>query len=435
MKHIGLLLVVLCVSLVPVAGAQQAATKPVGKMWHLRHPLTNRTPRTPGVTASQSFNAEASLRHKAKIWEFGAYDGGTWAALTDINDLGMAVGYGDVPPIGPDGAGSTHTLAVPVFGPHAGEWIDLGTLGGDQPMGWEEPFPIQISNTGLVATHSTTPNGQVHAAAWTKRSGMVDLGTLADTGDPRYSNYNSSYAGATNRLGTLIVGWSGVDGAADAPVVWTPSLKWKNGELVTKWKIHKLDTAGFPDLTGWQAWAVNDFGQIVAIAFNEDESIIISALWNPRPDGKGWKLMPLPPSPDYPVTLAFHINDRGQISGAVVSADDSTWLPRFWKPLNTRRTKYTDPIELALPQGFAGCESVGLNEVGDMTGDCYNDTTSLPVRWTTKNPSFSEIISFPGDWGFCWGINNHRTAVAFYGGGENCSADNYVSCGGATQLH
>jgi len=46
----------------------------------------------------------------------------------------------------------------------------------------------------------------MRAVAWTKETGMVDLGTLADTGDPRYASHNSSYAISTNKLGTLIVG-------------------------------------------------------------------------------------------------------------------------------------------------------------------------------------------------------------------------------------
>ncbi len=98
----------------------------------------------------------------------------------------MIVGLGDVPPIGRDGLGYTHTLAVPLFGPNAGEWIDLGALRKKQLKGWEEPF-ADISDTGLVVSHSTAPDGQLHGVAWTKATGMVDLGTLADTGDPRYS--------------------------------------------------------------------------------------------------------------------------------------------------------------------------------------------------------------------------------------------------------
>jgi hypothetical protein len=434
MKRAFLLLSVLCVSFVSVAWAQQPATKPpVGKNWHLRHPMVNQMPRTSGVTVSQSLKPQANL-HEGKTWELRTYSGGTWAALDDISDVGVAVGVGDVPPIGSDGVGYTHSLAVSLFGPNAGEWIDLGTLGGEQSRGSEEPC-ITISNTGLVATHSTALDGQVHAVAWTKESGMVDLGTLADTGDPNYSSHNSSYACTTNKPGTLIVGSSGVDGVHNTPVAWTPSRIWKNGEFVTKWKIHKLDTAGLPDVPNWDLYGVNDYGQITAMGYTDNDSIVLSVLWNPRGDGKGWEPTTLLPSRVYPKSFPFHINDSGQITGIVTPLDESTWIPVLWQPLDANRTKHSRPIQLAVPKGFTGCESVGINELGDITGDCWNDTDWLPVHWNAKDPSFSEFINFPGDWGYSWEVNGNRTAVFTYGGGENCPADTYGSCGGAIQLH
>lgn len=439
MKRIGLLLLVLCVSLVSVAGAQQSAPKPpVGKRPYLRHPMVNRMAGAPGAKVNPSFAIQARNDNETKTWELGTYPGGTWAALGGINDFGVAIGFGDVPPIGSDGVGYTHTLAVSLFGPHAREWIDLGTLGGEPSRGWEEPYWLGISNTGLIVTHSTTPDGQVHGAAWTKDSGMVDLGTLADTGNPKYKAHNSSYAGATNKRGTLIVGWSGVNGGYDAPVVWTPSRVWNNGRPVTRWQIHALDTKGFPNQLGWEPGAVNDYGQIIALVGDSGFSrFIVPVLWNPRLDGKGWKPMVLPykPSPDYPYVLPFGIDNKGNIGGAVESADGSIWLARLWKPSNKARTMYTQPIELAGPAGFPFCEAVGLNELGDLLGDCYNDTTDLPTRWTLNDSTFSEILSIPGDWGLSLAVNNSRVAVLTYGGGAECSADTYGSCGGAIQLH
>ena len=180
------------------AWAQQPATKPtIGR--HLQHRMANQASRTPGLTASRSFVAQANPDH-AKILELGAYPGGTWFAAWRLNDLGVIVGRGDIPP-----DGYTHPLAVPLFGPHAGEWLDLGTLGGEQPKGWEEPF-ADISNTGLIVSQSTPKDGYEHAVAWTMETGLLDLGTLAATGDPRYASYKLSYSHGTNKLGTLIVG-------------------------------------------------------------------------------------------------------------------------------------------------------------------------------------------------------------------------------------
>jgi hypothetical protein len=82
---------------------------------------------------------------------------------------------------------------------------------------------------------------------------------------------------------------------------------------------------------------------------------------------------------------------------------------------------------------------VGINDPGDMVGDCWDDpyTMDLPTRWTTKDRTFSEIINFPAVWGFAWGVNDFRIATVTYLSdlGGNCSWDTYGSCGGAIQLH
>lgn len=436
MKRIGILACILGACFSFTAWAQQSATKPpFGR--RVPHGMANRTSTTPSVTQSRRFNTWTNPSKEATIWELGAYPGGTWAALGGINDFGVAIGFGDVPPIGSDGVGYTHTLAVSLFGPRAGEWIDLGTLGGELSRGWEEPYWFGIANTGLVVTHSVTPDGQVHAAAWTAQSGLFDLGTLADTGNPKYKGHNSSYASATNRAGTLIVGWSGLNGGEDTPVVWTASWAWNNGRPLTKWNIHALDTRGFPKHLDWQPGAVNDYGQIMGFALDTDVTFAIPLLWNPSPEGQAWKLIVLPyiPSSDYPYVLPFGIDRKGNITGAVNSADGSIWLARLWRPLNRARTLYSHPIELPLPQGYTGCEAVGINELGDISGDCYNDVTDLPARWTLNNLTFSEILNIPGDWGLFSAINNSRVGVLTYGGGLACPADTFGSCGGAIKLH
>lgn len=441
MKRISILACILGVCFAS-AWAQQSATKPTfGK--YGPHRMANRTSTTPDLTASRSY-AQANRDRGTKLWELGTYPGGTWVTTWQINDLGVMVGLGDVSPIG-DGSGYTHTLGVPLFGPNAGEWTDLGTLAGEQSIGCEEPLD-GISNTGLVVSQSVTSDGYMHAVAWTKETGLVDLGTLADTGDPRYANHNSSYAISTNKLGTLIVGGSGVDQDTNsgfvAPVVWTPSKEWRNGKFVTKWKIHALDTAAFPDFA-WMVWGVNDYGQIVGVGGdnNNPQTTVIGALWNPRADGKGWrKLMSLPPSTAYPFTDPYGINESGEIAGMVASNDWGIWFPALWKPLDRTRTTYSPVIMLPLPQGvFTNAEAVGINDLGDIVGDSWNDDGSvdLAVRWTTKHLTFSEVLNFPADWSFSWGVNNNRIATVTYTGGKKCSAGIpwTYTCVGAIQLH
>jgi hypothetical protein len=113
-----------------------------------------------------------------------------------------------------------------------------------------------------------------------------------------------------------------------APVVWTPSKVWMNGEFITKWKIHKLDTTAFPEFDMGIVWKANDYGQIIGVASNADGTIVNALLWNPRADGKGWKLTILPSSPDYPLGETYDINERGEIIGNVWPSDGSLMLPR-----------------------------------------------------------------------------------------------------------
>jgi hypothetical protein len=206
---------------------------------------------------------------------------------------------------------------------------------------------------------------------------------------------------------------------------------WKNGQLATRWKIHKLDTTGFPDLAHWYVWGVNDFGQIIAYVTNADETIGVPILWNPRANGKGWKPTALPPSPDYPNASPYGINDRGEITGVIQSADGwTTWLPVYWKPLDRTRKTYSQPIALALPEGFFGGYADGINVFGDMTGELWGDAGDQAFRWSTKDPNFVEMLGFPGDWSWSFGVSNTRIAVVTYGG-ASCTAG---SCGGAVRF-
>ena len=111
------------------------------------------------VPSSPIIAAQSAAR-PGNVWELGTFPGGTWASMGDVNDFGVAVAQGDLPD------GSTHNLAVSLFGRYAGEWIDLGTLGGTE-SGWDEGL-VTISDTGLIVGHSaSTDQNRPHAIAWT----------------------------------------------------------------------------------------------------------------------------------------------------------------------------------------------------------------------------------------------------------------------------
>ena len=82
---------------------------------------------------------------------------------------------------------------------------------------------------------------------------------------------------------------------------------------------------------------------------------------------------------------------------------------------------------------------MGINDLGDLVGDCWNEdfSVNLPTGWSTKDLTFSEIINFPAVWGFAWGLNDFRVATVTYVSDldGNCPWDTYGSCGGAIQLH
>jgi len=426
MKRASIVFALTCFALGAAVWAQQANTQ--GRIHASRHQAAHNLTAS-GTVANRNFTFHAdAFAHGT--WSLGTYPGGTWAGLSCINDFGVAVGVGDVPPINENGAGETHPLAISLFGPHAGEWVDLGLLSTQAPSGWEEPL-VSISNTGLIVGHSISSDGRDHGFAWTAKLGMVDLGTLADIG---YTAYNSSWADATNRMGTLIVGWSGIETscincAPSLPVVWTPSLERKNGSFVTKWKIHLLDMTGFEQGTNWFAWNVNDSGQIVGEGA-DPAGDFVGVIWMPQRDGKTWKLQKLPTLDGYPVSEPFNINDRGEVAGDIEPADFSVWLPAYWRPLNPSRKAYSGPVLLGMPEGLSSGYADGINEFGDLTGELWGEAGDEAIHWTMKNPSVPEFIDW-GDSGFTFSVNNFGIAALTYSGGD-CTGGS--TCGGAVYV-
>ena len=70
-----------------------------------------------------------------------------------------------------------------------------------------------VNASGEVVGDSYTTGGAEHAFSWTARGGMVDLGTLGDSG-------STSNAVAVNASGE-VVGWSYTTGGAERAFSWT----------------------------------------------------------------------------------------------------------------------------------------------------------------------------------------------------------------------
>jgi len=276
------------------------------------------------------------------------------------------------------------------------------------------PYCSGISNTGLMVGQSMTKDGYMHAFAATPKSGMVDLGTLADIG---YSGYNVSLATAVNESGTLIVGWSGSEwyGQDILPVVWTPKVVWgKHGPAIT-WNIQKLDTPGFEQANYWWALGVNDFGQITGTAWDNATGTEPGVVWDPVP-GKGWNITLLPTPADYPHAHPVTINNRGEIAGRVASTDFTTAaLPVFWSKKLRKGNSWNITVLPNLP-GRPWAEPYGINDLGDIVGESYdtNDWIPLAARWSTKDPGLVKLLNIPGELSSVNAINNFGIAVGRY---------------------
>jgi probable HAF family extracellular repeat protein len=297
------------------------------------------------------------------------------------------------------------------------QWFDLGTLGGDRTD--MKVMCMGVADTGMIVGHAAIKVGDiVHAFAWTPKSGMTDIGTLANLG---YSGYSWSLAYGVNKAGTLIVGWSG-DGwfAEDTlPVVWTPKVVWTSGVPTTTWNIQKLDTKGFEQASYWYATSVNDFGQIIGTATNSD-GVEIAVLWNPVPGRNEWKIMQLPVSSDYPNAWPDNINDKGEIVGAVASSDGSTALPALWQKKSPSENIWNLTL-LATPPGSPYSEAMGINDRGDIVGYSYDaNWNTFAAQWSAKDPAFVRLLGFPGAgspgaWSWAFKVNDNRIAVEAYG--------------------
>jgi len=368
-------------------------------------------------------SAPLTWAQKVKFHDLGHYPNGTWAEPWGINQAGVAVGTGDI------ASGYIRPIGVPVFGPEAGEWFDLGTLGGDRTDGYV--MCMAVADTGMIVGHSAIAGNEIiHAFAWTSATRMVDIGTLADLG---LTGYNFSLAYGTNKSGTLIVGWSaiGIENSiagqsADAlPVVWTPKVVWDSGRSKVTWEIHKLDTTGFEKFRYWTAMHPNDHGQIVGMATGTDGKQI-GVLWNPVGGGKGWKIQRLPCAPGYSSVWPSDINNNGEIVGDVLNGDalTQTWtdeFPAYWKPTDPSGLRFNVTILPTLGGYLSGLgDGEGINDVGDIVGGSTDaDGNYYATDWSTKNlnapPILLPIPPQPGNWSWANKVNNYGVVAGSYG--------------------
>lgn len=283
----------------------------------------------------------AVLWRNGKITDLGTLPQGGFESLAGaVNNRGQVVGAAvtTIPDPCSLFGGFPQTRA---FLWQDGAMEDLGTLGGPDALA------ELINDRGQVAGASYTSEinpattcPELHPFLW-HNSSMVDLGTLGGTfADVRAMNQRGQVVGFSNLAGDLI----------SHPFLWTSGHLIDLGTLggdtgLTNWINDRGDIVGKADLPGpspqlhdavlWRngktidlgvlpgdscsnAYFVNAHGQIVGTSENQEACLIPvgqhAVLW--EHSGRMVDLNTLiPPGASLDLTLAFAINDRGEIAG------------------------------------------------------------------------------------------------------------------------
>ena len=383
MKRVRLsVLLLLAAGLASVAWAQQPFGGDHGRLGRSLASVLQNTAGPLPLT----LNTQTTVNTTIKFWDLGTLGGsGSWAS--DVNDFGIVAGWSNTPE-----TEFQHPAMVPLFGPNAMQWVDLGNLGGEGFAQVEG-----VSDTGLLVGEATTETGNVHAFVWTSHTGIVDLGTLP--------GHTDSQAWDVNRIGTLIVGYS-ADSNGNYPVVWTPSIQWTNHGFAIKWTIHQIDTRVLGNYTYGMMMAVNNYGQILGGAWGDSGSV--NVVWSPS--GRSWTPKKIPVSADYPSNWAAELNDLGEVVGGYCDVNGACGAA-LWKPTGPLRTYKL--IRLPNPGGLLlnGDGAIGINNYGDIVGYVNGDRT-YGAHWTTRNPASVELLP-PADatWSYAANVNEWGIAA------------------------
>jgi probable HAF family extracellular repeat protein len=174
---------------------------------------------------------------------------------------------------------------------------DLGTLGG------RESYAAAINEKGRVVGWAETKKGKTHPFLW--RAGrMTDLGTM---GEP------SAWATGINGRGQIIGRVVTVGGDEDFGVESAPrGFAWERGSMTVLWGDHDYfaDEAAYSEVR-----AINDHGQMVGWADDEDDSEPHAFLWQASGSGRRTDYLTGLDLSKRRVGEAYDINERGQVVG------------------------------------------------------------------------------------------------------------------------
>ncbi len=257
--------------------------------------------------------SHAAIFNNGIATDLGTLRGGPYSRANGINCLGWVVGFTSEKPDQPDGK----AFLIRALD-RGSRMIDLGTLGGAHAQAWGVNDFGSVTGSAQVDEKSEA----IHAFVWHSKTGMLDLGTIA--GDFSYGMFIGAnnhilgystisadndrvhaflYDGSTMLdLGSLggasmesdrsfalgvnaadeVVGYSYVPVAGSAvglpPEVQQVAFVYRNG-LMTD--LNELIGSAMKRYQLHSATAINDKGQIVAIAFDREMEAFRAVLLTP----------------------------------------------------------------------------------------------------------------------------------------------------------
>jgi probable HAF family extracellular repeat protein len=262
---------------------------------------------------------------------------------------------------------------------------DLGTL-----PGFENSFvwPQTLNNLVHVAAYASNeadPNAIFGVSPYLWK-GPADIDLLPGFPDSPYT----IATGLNDR--DQVVGMSGPD-----PDGKYCAVLWERGML------HNLGT--LPGDLGSQAYLINNAGMVVGDSYSwnaELETLVtIAVYWNPG------KSFPLPPLHDGTVSVAWGVNDRGQIVGQ--SGDDEHFHTVLWS---------TSPKAGVVDLGTLGGDSSSPNAINNH-GEVVGTAQTAGGDWHSAlwdKSGITDLGNFGDDpFGCAWALNNCGQIVGFSG--------------------
>jgi probable HAF family extracellular repeat protein len=231
--------------------------------------------------------ARAFLWRNGHMLDLGTLGGPDAAALL-INESGQITGFSYIDSTPQPGSG------IPAIDPFfwwQGKMYDVGSLGGTFGQ------PYAMNNRGQVVGTSNLAGDQIYHPFLWEGGVLTDLGTLGgDTGFPNWINDNGVIAGKADLAGVAPQNH-------DAVI-------WENGQIV--------DLGTLPGDVCANAYYVNSHGDVVGTSESDALCRVPTGehafVWK-----EGGPMMDLntlvPAHPEFELTFAVAINDRGMIAG------------------------------------------------------------------------------------------------------------------------